>query len=222
MFLVHCDWTYSVHNKSCTWSCSYVFFQSHDRLLWLQNTHLQNTHLPYSSALLHWHWSNHMIAPVPVKQPWRIWVKSVGSKTKQSTANLCIILRMSCMFGPKVGLNVPQQFVTWPLWLTINTPYKTAIQKNIHIPSKGDRTNKVLMRQYYVDMRAKFWKKLQWNGLILKSRGSLQYDIMLSTHEFPYWGKSIPTSPHQGFLHWQSISYRIRRTFQYNDAFSPS
>ena len=29
---------------------------------------------PYSSGLLHWHWGNHMIAPVPVKQPWRIWV----------------------------------------------------------------------------------------------------------------------------------------------------
>ena len=28
---------------------------------------------PYPSGLLHWHWGNHMIAPVPVKQPWRIW-----------------------------------------------------------------------------------------------------------------------------------------------------
>ena len=28
----------------------------------------------YSSGLLHWHWGNHTIAPVPVKQPWRIWV----------------------------------------------------------------------------------------------------------------------------------------------------
>ena len=24
---------------------------------------------PYTSGLLHWHWGNHMIAPVPVKQP---------------------------------------------------------------------------------------------------------------------------------------------------------
>ena len=29
---------------------------------------------PYPSGLLHWHWGNHTIAPVPVKQPWRIWV----------------------------------------------------------------------------------------------------------------------------------------------------
>ena len=29
------------------------------------------------SRLYHWHWGNPpMIAPVPVKQPWRIWVKS--------------------------------------------------------------------------------------------------------------------------------------------------
>ena len=25
--------------------------------------------LPYPSGLLHWHWGNHMIAPVPLKQP---------------------------------------------------------------------------------------------------------------------------------------------------------
>ena len=28
---------------------------------------------PYPSGLLHSHWGNLMIAPVPVKQPWRIW-----------------------------------------------------------------------------------------------------------------------------------------------------
>ena len=29
----------------------------------------------YPSWLLHWHWGNHEIAPAPLKQPWRIWVK---------------------------------------------------------------------------------------------------------------------------------------------------
>ena len=34
---------------------------------------------PYnSSGLLYWHWGNHMIAPVPVKQPWRIWIQLTG------------------------------------------------------------------------------------------------------------------------------------------------
>ena len=31
---------------------------------------------PYLSGLLHRHWGNHMIAPVPVKQPWRIWANT--------------------------------------------------------------------------------------------------------------------------------------------------
>ena len=29
---------------------------------------------PYPTGLLQRHWGNHSIAPVPVKQPWRIWV----------------------------------------------------------------------------------------------------------------------------------------------------
>ena len=32
---------------------------------------------PYPPGLLHRLWGNHMIAPVPVKQPWRIWVKCI-------------------------------------------------------------------------------------------------------------------------------------------------
>ena len=35
---------------------------------------------PYPSGLLHWHWGKHMIAPVPVQQPWRIWVKLTLTK----------------------------------------------------------------------------------------------------------------------------------------------
>ena len=36
------------------------------------------------SGLLHWHWGNHMIAPVPVKQPWRIWVQFTSTKPQQN------------------------------------------------------------------------------------------------------------------------------------------
>ena len=39
-------------------------------LLWFGTGQLY----PYPSGLHHWYWGNHMIAPVPVKQPWRIWV----------------------------------------------------------------------------------------------------------------------------------------------------
>ena len=39
---------------------------------------------PYPSGLLHWHWGNY-IAPVPVKQPWRIWVKLLNTKSQPNT-----------------------------------------------------------------------------------------------------------------------------------------
>ena len=32
---------------------------------------------PFLSRLLHWHWGNRMIAPVPVKQPWMVWVQKL-------------------------------------------------------------------------------------------------------------------------------------------------
>ena len=31
---------------------------------------------PYPSGLLHWHWGNLTIAPVPAKQPWWIWINT--------------------------------------------------------------------------------------------------------------------------------------------------
>ena len=45
---------------------------------------------PYPSRLLHWHWGNLMIAPVPVKQPWRIWINAtqesnMNNKTKSKS-----------------------------------------------------------------------------------------------------------------------------------------
>ena len=39
-------------------------------LLWCAN----GRNYPCSSGLLRWHWGNHTIAPVPVKQPRKIWV----------------------------------------------------------------------------------------------------------------------------------------------------
>ena len=44
------------------------------------------TFYSYHSGLLQWHRGNHMIAPVPVKQPWRIWIKwsvPIHNKTQQ-------------------------------------------------------------------------------------------------------------------------------------------
>ena len=51
----------------------------------------------YSSGLLHWHWGNHMIAPVPVKWPWRIWIKLIHART-QTGANCVHIFWMHLIF----------------------------------------------------------------------------------------------------------------------------
>ena len=52
---------------------------------------------PYPSGLLHWHWGNLTIAPVPAKQPWWIWINTSCefimndciTTTKQSTTKPC-------------------------------------------------------------------------------------------------------------------------------------
>ena len=45
----------------------------------------------YSSGLLYWHWGNHMIAPVSVKQPWWIRVKSaiIKPRAQQCLQTFC-------------------------------------------------------------------------------------------------------------------------------------
>ena len=62
-------------------------------LCWLHVTRKWLRFAPYPSGLLHWHWGNHMIAPVSVKQPWRIWVNATRTDniatTKQSTTKPC-------------------------------------------------------------------------------------------------------------------------------------
>ena len=52
---------------------------------------------PYPSGLLHWHYGNLTIAPVPAKQPWWIWITTSCefimndciTTTKQSTTKPC-------------------------------------------------------------------------------------------------------------------------------------
>ena len=46
----------------------------HDELIVALRVNSMRFYL-YPSALLHWHWGNHMISPVPVKQTWMICVK---------------------------------------------------------------------------------------------------------------------------------------------------
>ena len=77
---------------------------------------------PYPSGLLHWHCGNLMIAPVPAKQPWWIWINTSCefimndciTTTKQSTTKLCAYF---------LGYTVQEFPLPW-LWqdgLTIQT-----------------------------------------------------------------------------------------------------
>ena len=51
---------------------------------------------PHLSWLLHWHWGNRMIAPVPVKEPWRIWIKPNHNNQNKARTG-CKILGMYCI-----------------------------------------------------------------------------------------------------------------------------
>ena len=65
---------WSTSQELCRWfsisQTLYVWFVLCLVLLWLGTVRFY----PYPSGLLHWHLGNHMIAPVPVKQSWRMWI----------------------------------------------------------------------------------------------------------------------------------------------------
>ena len=64
----------------------------------------------YPSGLLHWHWGNQMIAPEPVKQPWKIWVISTCIQPQQKCA-ICAHFLRSTVFVPH---HLPI-YTKWPL-----------------------------------------------------------------------------------------------------------
>ena len=51
---------------------------------------------PYHLGLLHRHWGNRMIAPVPVKQSWRIWVKLTRTEPQQNNAWIVYVILVMC------------------------------------------------------------------------------------------------------------------------------
>ena len=77
------------------------------------------TYLPIFFRLLHWHWGNRMIAPVPVKQPWRIWIKSTNTNPQHNSIKIwtmCIILGIysaSYLILSLLSLPVPYNQYCW-------------------------------------------------------------------------------------------------------------
>ena len=66
---------------------------------------------PYPPGLLHRLWGNHMIAPVPVKQPWRIWVKCITWIHQEQSYNYIEI-------KPNKSHNIPVPHPTMHLFVT--------------------------------------------------------------------------------------------------------
>ena len=73
---------------------------------------------PYPSGLLHWHYGNLTIAPVPAKQPWWIWINTSCefimndciTTTKQSTTKPCAYFLGFTVVNRKVPPVMP---TTW-------------------------------------------------------------------------------------------------------------
>ena len=82
-----------------------------DFLLWFSTAQFY----PYPSGLLHWHWGNHMIAPVSVMQPWRIWVND----SPESNNNLNIWLTQT-------EWNITKQF-SYLMGYTVSPRYAITI-----------------------------------------------------------------------------------------------
>ena len=72
------------------------------------------TDFPYPSDLLHWHCGNLTIAPVPVKQPWWIWINTSFriimndciTTTKQSTTKPCAYFLGYTVRSTKYGMKL--------------------------------------------------------------------------------------------------------------------
>ena len=76
-------WGYGIPHKIAV--LCFVLFRWHNDTWWILNEYM-SCFYSYASRLLRWHWGNRMIALVPVKQPWRIWVKLIAIRPQQSKA----------------------------------------------------------------------------------------------------------------------------------------
>ena len=76
---------------------------------------------PYPSGLLHWHWGNLTIAPVPAKQPWWIWINTSCefimndciTTTKQSTTKLCAYFLGYTVYPPLLSMINTKITIIW-------------------------------------------------------------------------------------------------------------
>ena len=101
---------------------------------------------PYPSGLLHWHFGNLTIAPVPAKQPWWIWINTSCefimndciTTTKQSTTKPC-----AYFLGYTVDRVQPGLVITEVNIIVYNT-LSTIVLHRWHLKLTSDSTYLVL------------------------------------------------------------------------------
>ena len=75
---------------------------------------------PYFSGLLHWHWANIIIAPVPVKQPWRTWLSRLVPKHNKNTRKL---KTCTCNFWYVLWEKISQSiYAVWKEYINFDLP----------------------------------------------------------------------------------------------------
>ena len=111
---------------------------------------------PYPSGLLHWHWGNLTIAPVPAKQPWWIWINTS-----------CEFIMNDCITTTKQSTTKPCAYflrytVTWQLPWHVNNKTqlinRTPIAGNLYFyTSRIKQTTKHFMQKFILKGEYQSW-----------------------------------------------------------------
>ena len=90
---------------------------------------------PYPSGLLHWHCGNLTIAPVPAKQPWRIWINTS-----------CEFIMNNCITTTRQSTTKPcAYFLGYTVWQDVSIYYvstttkATPVEVGCHLANGGIR-----------------------------------------------------------------------------------
>ena len=120
---------------------------------------------PYPSGLLHWHWGNLTIAPVPAKQPWWIWINTS-----------CEFIMKDCITTTKQSTTKPCAFTSWS-WMTY-------VRKNSHIIAQeiwevvGTGTLKKIL--WFSSNVPTIWSKKYVHGSGLCYFAKVRYQFIIS------------------------------------------
>ena len=140
----------------------------------------------YPSGLLHWHWGNHAIAPVPVKQPWRLWVNRNPLRTDTPQYDLSVWHVLSIL-----------AHVLWVLSVVTDWCKHVVTVCSVSYDAKSDSsppTHVAWQKQYkaFIIMRLKFVISERGVNIVIDI-GMYIYIIHISyfIYEWIHWGMNI-------------------------------